>query len=1405
LKVTIPSTGQTITLPDGTPQADVAEAVDMAVKAYQPPTPQQTAPAPAPAVTQKASPEKVGMWDKIVGTVEQVAAGVNQGANTLHLSVFGKNSDNFTRNAQYWRDKATENGIDPNSLVGKVAEGAGTVPAALPEWLPSVPGIAVGTALSANRGYHTVDPKTGEEGGVTGALFEGGKHLAFRATFGVIDKIPVAKIFSSSKVAQVVTKPVIMGGVMGGEAAIQGGDAKDIAAATILGTAVPMMSHLGGGRKAEVKPEEIRSGIQADLEAKGVPTEVAAELGKKAAEIDSSDPRNVDVFTEQLDEVVKIAKEQAPPVEPKQPHEMTKSEYANQPKDEPLPNGVFYVGKTEVIQNPTPRDYAQLKKESRDKYPNDTDTTIRFTEDGQGNRFIWKAYEAVHSQIEPTIAKMLGREVSQNPTTQSPHEHLRAVYSALKEGKSVPEEVLNEYQNDGTLAPLIEAHRATKASAEVSPKEKKYVPYEFTPEERVSLHDEVNKIVNEDGTVNPDVESLINLSRVGQTEQQAAIHQAIGEAVRNKVSERLGADSGQLDVIRDKVYEAIAKRNSADTGMDLLKMGDNASLSKQQTAIDSQVIRETAAAYVKLVDKYALEANKDGASEAAKLLYLHYRERAANFVALDAELARQASWELNSRKNEATGESVDVNDLTLADLEGNPALMDALKADAEISGGMEAVNKMVEAHLKAAELPDKIKAVRQAHSPTMLNVIMELRSMDLLSSLYGRTRDTLHNIFRPVSEMAEHTIAAGVSKVRGRTGADATPIEEVGARFLGNIDGTMEAVTRTIGEVSKLPSALKDMDTPYKMLYESIEAAEGHVDSAGFMHGKTKAVLEGVGRKYIRSSYIKKTTTGHIADKFLRGLGDIVGQGETVSSAAWKVVDLAGSIGRTAVYGTIKFTDLPSEYMGYNSEVYGQATKVAVERGLSGSAARDLSARLISQAKALRDGIKLPDSETRVDRTLVREIHDAGMKYALDVTLKGEMEGQQAKDVEAFLNHSAAGKVAKLAVNQFFSTTARLIKYEMQRNVLTAWTSKGMRDSMSGAKGARAQDLATAKLIFGTMAHTAAVSLVMNGVITGVATKKKEARDAGVLDVALNINGRLYQLNQADPYGGFLTSVASAIYSAKTVHNEGTGDYLSSMFGAMVNDRLQRRWMKSLLDIKMAALDNTGKGWIKYLQNYGATLLPMSGLITSTRDMLGNGEVKAANGMADRVMKVYSPDSLDTEPDLYGKTRHSVDRVWGLQTSKPDMKSARMEILKHNIKMPEAPDIMTLIPGSKFGHTMDDKAKRDYMKSLADPKLPIQMERRLQEVVDSPKYSTMAPEIQEMWLKKIVDSSHQMAQGLLFRNPEIVDSARNKANAMGKLMNDHTDLTWKDNWLQFLTGKQEAERGIMNKEGLKVK
>jgi hypothetical protein len=1261
LKVTIPSTGQTITLPDGTPQADVAEAVDMAVKSYQPPTPQQTA--PAPTVTQKASPEKVGMWDKIVGTVEQVAAGVNQGANTLHLSVFGKNSENFTRNAQYWRDKATENGIDPNSLVGKVAEGAGTVPAALPEWLPSVPGIVIGTGLSANRGYHTVDPKTGEEGGVTGALFEGGKHLAFRATFGVIDKIPVAKIFSSSpvgKVAQVVTKPVIMGGVMGGEAAIQGGDAKDIAAAAILGTAVPIMSHLGGGKKSEVKPEEIRSGLQADLEAKGVPTEVAAELGKKATEIDSSDPRNVDVFTEQLDAVVKIAKEQAPPIE------------------------------------------------------------------------------------------------------------------------ATPE-----------VAP------------EVPPKE--YVPYEFTPEERVSLHDEVNKIVNEDGTVNPDVESLINLSHVGQTEQQAAIHQAIGEAVRSKVAERLGADSGQLDVIRDKVYEAIAKRNSADTGMDLLKMGDNASLSKQQTAIDSQVIRETAAAYVKLVDKYALEANKTGASDAAKLLYLHYRERAANFVALDAELARQASWELNSRKNEATGEAVDVNDLTLADLEGNPALMDALKADAEISGGMEAVNKMVEAHLKAAELPDKIKAVRQAHSPTMLNVIMELRSMDLLSSLYGRTRDTLHNIFRPVSEMAEHTIAAGVSKVRGRTGADATPIEEVGARFLGNIDGTMEAVTRTIGEVSKLPSALKDMDTPYKMLYESIEAAEGYVDSAGFMHGKTKAVLEGVGRKYIRSSYIKKTTTGHIADKFLRGLGDIVGQGDTVSSAAWKVVDLAGSIGRTAVYGTIKFTDLPSEYMGYNSEVYGQATKVAVERGLSGSAARDLSARLVSQAKALRDGIKLPDSETRVDRTLVREIHDAGMKYALDVTLKGEMEGQQAKDVEAFLNHSAAGKVAKLAVNQFFSTTARLIKYEMQRNVLTAWTSKGMRDSVSGVNGARAQDLATAKLIFGTMAHTAAVSLVMNGVITGVATKKKEARDAGVLDVALNINGRLYQLNQADPYGGFLTSVASAIYSAKTVHNEGTGDYLSSMFGAMVNDRLQRSWMKSLLDIKMAALDNTGKGWIKYLQNYGATLLPMSGLITSTRDMLGNGEVKAANGMSDRVLKVYSPDSLDTEPDLYGKTRHTVDRVWGVQTSKPDMKSARMEILKHNIKMPEAPDIMTLIPGSKFGHTMDDKAKRDYMKSLADPKLPIQMERRLQEVVDSPKYPTMAPEIQEMWLKKIVDSSHQMAQGFLFRNPEIVDSARNKANAMGKLMNDHTDLTWKDNWLQFLTGKQEAERGIMNKEGLKVK
>lgn len=79
------------------------------------------------------------------------------------------------------------------------------------------------------------------------------------------------------------------------------------------------------------------------------------------------------------------------------------------------PREVFYVGRAEVIRNPTDRDYQQIKAEHRREYPEDRmGETTRFTTDRNGNRYIWRADFGMHSMIEPGIEARERVKVGQN-------------------------------------------------------------------------------------------------------------------------------------------------------------------------------------------------------------------------------------------------------------------------------------------------------------------------------------------------------------------------------------------------------------------------------------------------------------------------------------------------------------------------------------------------------------------------------------------------------------------------------------------------------------------------------------------------------------------------------------------------------------------------------------------------------------------------------------------------------------------------------------------------------------------------------------------------------------------------------------------------------------------------------
>ena len=80
---------------------------------------------------------------------------------------------------------------------------------------------------------------------------------------------------------------------------------------------------------------------------------------------------------------------------------------------EKKPNVFLNVAGVNLIQNPTRSDEMQMRKEVRREFPNlaGNDERIRYTHDRHGNRWIWKAHEAVHGNVETELESIIGDKV----------------------------------------------------------------------------------------------------------------------------------------------------------------------------------------------------------------------------------------------------------------------------------------------------------------------------------------------------------------------------------------------------------------------------------------------------------------------------------------------------------------------------------------------------------------------------------------------------------------------------------------------------------------------------------------------------------------------------------------------------------------------------------------------------------------------------------------------------------------------------------------------------------------------------------------------------------------------------------------------------------------------------------
>lgn len=116
----------------------------------------------------------------------------------------------------------------------------------------------------------------------------------------------------------------------------------------------------------------------------------------------------------------------------------------------------------EVIKNPRPADYGRIKQALKRDFPNAPKGTpsARFTYDADGNRYIWYADAAIHSEAEAAIRKEIKSPVSQAWAPQIPF--------SVSLGEDIDALI------DKTLGPKMVEHKLTKrlADAETAAGEK---------------------------------------------------------------------------------------------------------------------------------------------------------------------------------------------------------------------------------------------------------------------------------------------------------------------------------------------------------------------------------------------------------------------------------------------------------------------------------------------------------------------------------------------------------------------------------------------------------------------------------------------------------------------------------------------------------------------------------------------------------------------------------------------------------------------------------------------------------------------------------------------------------------------------------------------------------------------
>ena len=392
---------------------------------------------------------------------------------------------------------------------------------------------------------------------------------------------------------------------------------------------------------------------------------------------------------------------------------MTRQEFESQRNDETkkLGHDVFYINGVEVIQNPTSSDIRQVNKEVRERLPGITDAKTRFTEDNFGNRFIWAADKAIHGQLEPVIAKKIGREVSQNAEFNlSGANYKRLIFKAVSEGKDVPRHVLEQFKGQDWADAALAKMEATSAPSQPSAK--------TTPVIEPKTPGETAKA----GEQPPPGQDVANPEATPKADHGEPKLTSARQAWINRHRERLGL-SGINSKLRRTWIDAMAQAWERNLPQNALRLADKARGGEILTDV------ETAAMVIRMVE---LENEMEGLTES-----IARETDPAAVKSLSAEIGRARSeydviTQANFVSGSETGRALNIRKMAI----NQSFTIESVKAQAKAVKGSE----LTERDASKLEQATKDFNEQKAKVAALEKKVTELQAQKTVKSRAGTKR-----------------------------------------------------------------------------------------------------------------------------------------------------------------------------------------------------------------------------------------------------------------------------------------------------------------------------------------------------------------------------------------------------------------------------------------------------------------------------------------------------------------------------------------------------------------------------------------------------------------------------------------------------------------------------------------